>query len=170
MEFWHYQKGFEAVQRENATFLDRSVFIGAYFNDELIGFIKMVAVGTTFATLQVISKKRHSDKKPMNALIGKAVQICEAKGVSHLVYGSFTYNGHYSSLTEFKRRNGFEQVNIPRYYVPLSIKGHLALRANLHRGLAHCLPASVVSRLRALRTHLHGRRVEKSEGPATKDA
>ena len=40
--FWHYQKELEAVRRMNATFLDRSIFIGALFEDSLIGFVKLV--------------------------------------------------------------------------------------------------------------------------------
>ena len=42
--FWHYGKDFETVKREHATYLERSEFIGAYFENELIGFIKMVYV------------------------------------------------------------------------------------------------------------------------------
>ena len=42
--FWHYGKDFETVKREHGTYLERSEFIAAYFEDELIGFIKMVYV------------------------------------------------------------------------------------------------------------------------------
>ena len=60
----------------------------------------------------------------MNALIAKAAEVCEQKGISHLIYGQFIYgNKRRSSLVEFKRRNGFEQVNFPRYYIPLTLKG-----------------------------------------------
>ena len=41
--FWHYGKGLDAVRKMNGTFLDRSVFIGAYFQDSLIGFVKLVS-------------------------------------------------------------------------------------------------------------------------------
>src|SRR4029077_414565 len=54
--FWHYQKDFETVKRENSTYFERSTFIGAYFNDELIGFIRMVYAGGVANTLQVISQ------------------------------------------------------------------------------------------------------------------
>src|SRR5262245_22855294 len=40
--FWHYGKPLELVRRENATFLDRSVFLGAFLGDELVGFAKLV--------------------------------------------------------------------------------------------------------------------------------
>ena len=42
--FWHFGKDFETVRRGLATYLDRSEFIGAYWNEELIGFMKMVYV------------------------------------------------------------------------------------------------------------------------------
>ena len=36
-KFWHYGKDAEAVKRENSSYLDRSLFLGAYFGAELIG-------------------------------------------------------------------------------------------------------------------------------------
>ncbi len=157
--FWHYQKDFETVKRENATYLDRSAFIGAYFQNELIGFIKMVYVGRIASTLQVISQKQHFDKKPMNALIAKAVEICESRGVSHLVYGSYIYNDPKSSLTEFKRRNGFEQFSLPRYYVPLTLKGRIALQLNLHHQPANGIPKPVLAQLRKIRSLWYNRKL-----------
>ena len=151
--FWHYGKDFDTVKRITSTYPDRSAFIAAYLEDELIGFIKMVRVGNTFATLHVISMKKYSNKKPTNALLAKAVEICAARGSSHLIYGNYIYKDPASSLTEFKRRNGFEGALVPRYYVPLTLKGHAALRMKLHRGLSGALPLSVwraASKLRAL--------------------
>lgn len=156
--FWHYQKDFETVKRENSTYLDRSVFIGAYYNEELIGFIRMVYVGTVATTLQVISQKTHFDKKPTNALIAKAVEICEAKRVSHLVYGSYLYNETHSSLTEFKRRNGFEMVSLPRYFVPLTPRGKMALKLGLHHPLVSRIPKPVRAQVRRLKELWHQRR------------
>lgn len=150
--FWHYQKDFETVKRENSTFLDRSAFIGAYFGEELIGFIRMVYVGHLALTLQVISKKSHFDKKPMSALIAKAIELCEAHRVTHLVYGSFTYNGQINSLTEFKRRNGFEEALLPRYYAALTMKGKLALALRLHHGAVERIPPGLRAKLKQLRS------------------
>jgi len=150
--FWHYLKDIETVKQENGTYLDRSEFIGAYYEGELIGFIKLVYVGRIACTLQVISQKKHSNKKPTNALLAKAVAICERRGVSHLVYGSYTYKGQKSPLTEFKRRNGFEQILLPRYYVPLTSVGRVALRLGLHRGLAEQVPEPVRALVRRARS------------------
>jgi hypothetical protein len=158
--FWHYQKDLESVRRENSTYPDRSAYIGAYYDNELIGFIRMVYVDKIAATLQVISKKQHSDKKPTSALIAKAVEICEQRGVSHLMYGQYIYNDPASSLTEFKRRNGFEQFLLPRYYIPLTLKGKIALKLGLHRGIAGMLPPKAIAAL--LRARARFQRSENS--------
>ena len=141
--FWHYQKDFATVKRENSTFADRACFIGAYINGELAGFIKMVHVGSYAATIQVLSKVKYRREKVSNAMIAKALEICIERGRSHLVYGRYTYNNPESSLTEFKRRNGFEPILVPRYYIPLTAKGALALRLRLHRSLAQHIPVSL---------------------------
>ena len=49
------------------------------------------------------------------------------------MYCNYVYNDPNSSLTEFKRRNGFEKVLLPRYYIPLTLKGKLAQRCQFHR-------------------------------------
>ena len=38
----HYGKDFETLKKAHATFLDQSVFIGAYYQGALIGFIKLI--------------------------------------------------------------------------------------------------------------------------------
>jgi hypothetical protein len=56
-------------------------------------------------------------------------------------------------LREFKIRNGFKEILIPRYFVPITAWGRVCLKANLHRGLIGILPHSVISvgvRVRAL--------------------
>jgi hypothetical protein len=146
--FWHFGKDFETVKRELATYLDRSEFIGAYVNEELIGFIKFVYVDRVVTLLHILAKNKHHDKRPMNALLAKAVQLCDEKHFPFLVYGKYVYDGkHDSPLTEFKRRNGFEEIRFPRYYIPLSTKGQCALRLRLHLGLRSFIPGRVKSML-----------------------
>ena len=142
--FWHYGKDFQSIKSALATYLERSTFIGAYYQDELVGFMKITWVDTTGTITQILSLKKHFDKRPNNALIAKAIEVCEAEGKSHFIYGSFVYYDPNSSLTEFKRRNGFEAVQLPRYYVPLTLKGRVALKLGLHRGIARNLPAPVL--------------------------
>lgn len=155
--FWHYGKPLDQVQQENATYLDRSEFIGAYLGDELIGFIKLIYVDGMGRLLQILSKAQHYDKRPMNALIAKAVEVSAQKGCSYLTYGNYTYgNKRKDSLIDFKRRNGFEKIVFPRYFVPLTLKGRLALKARLHRGWQGLLPPPVIYFLLAARSWIRG--------------
>lgn len=160
--FWHYKKDFETVKHELGTYLDRSVFIGAYYQGELIGSLKMTYVGSTAPIMQIFCSQNHFDKRPNNALLAKAVEICEQHGKEYLIYGNFTYNDVDSSLTEFKRRNGFKPVDLPRYYVPLTLKGALALRLRLHRGLVGWVPPRLLKRAREVRAAWYARRSKQS--------
>lgn len=150
--FWHYGADVHTVRRGLATYLDRSEFIGAYCGEELIGFVKMVYVDHVATLFHIISINEHYDKRPMNALIAKAAEVCEKKGISHLIYGKFIYgNKRRSSLLEFKRRNGFEQVNFPRYYIPLSLRGKLFVWLRLYRGFGGLIPEPILHMLLSCR-------------------
>jgi hypothetical protein len=162
--FWHFQKGFEAVKEENSTHAERNIFLGAFLEDELIGFIRITVVDKCAHILQMLTMMKHFDKRPANALIAKAVEVCEQKGLSHLVYCNYVYNDPASSLTEFKRRNGFEKVLLPRYYIPLSLKGKLAVSFGLHRGLAKNIPQPILLKLLRLRSHWYERKAAAMEG------
>jgi hypothetical protein len=141
MRFWHYGKGLERIRLENETYPDRSDFIGAYYDGELIGFMKWVYVGKVARIMQILSMSSHYDNRPMNAMIAKAVEICHQKGTQYLVYSKFTFgNKSVSQLSDFKRRNGFIKMEYPRYYVPLTLKGRLSVRLGVHRGIIGMLP------------------------------
>ncbi|MGO8837355.1 MAG: hypothetical protein ACLQAH_02950 [Limisphaerales bacterium] len=142
--FWHYQKDFETVKRETGTYRESSDFIGAYVENELIGFIKIVYVDKLGCLMQIISKIAHQDKRPTNALLAKAVEVCAEKNCSYLTYGKFKYGKTENSLTAFKRRNGFEEILVPKYYIPLTLKGRIALALRLHHGFVAMLPAGLV--------------------------
>jgi hypothetical protein len=142
--FWHYGKDFESVKRENATYLEQSEFFGAYLQDELVGFAKVVYVGQTANIMQILCKNAHTDKRPSNALIAKAVEVAAERRLSHLTYCKYVYGKNdTSTLTEFKRRNGFEQLLYPRYYVALTLKGQIALWLRLHNGVSGLIPPSI---------------------------
>jgi glycosyltransferase involved in cell wall biosynthesis len=154
--FAHYGKEFSVVKQEYGTYLDRCEFLGAYYENELIGVIKIIYMGKIASIMQILSKERHYDKRPTNVLIAKAVEVCEMKGISFLVYGKHVYgNKTDSSLTEFKRRNGFEQINVPRYYIPLTPKGRIIIKLKLHRGLVEILPGGLISFLLDLRSRYY---------------
>jgi len=161
--FWHYGKDFETIKREHATFLERSEFIGAYFQGELIGFIKMVYVDRIAFILHILAFNSHYDKRPLNALITKAVETCAQKGVGYFVYDKYVYgNKKDSSLVEFKRRSGFEQINFPRYYIPLTLKGRIYVGLRLYRGAVGLIPGPVLNVLLKLRDKFYARK-EKTE-------
>jgi hypothetical protein len=153
--FWHFGKPLERVREENASYLEKSEFLGAYLDGELIGFMKWVYVDNSAVMMQILAKACHQDKRPVNALIAKAVEVCHQKGMRHLVYSKFTFgNKRESAIAEFKRRNGFVQLDFPRYYVPLTTWGSVALILKLHRGLLEILPPRMIRILLALRSRL----------------
>jgi len=61
----HYGKDVATVRREAATFLDRSVFIGAFFEGKLIGFVKMMIdeTRTQASLMNIVAMVRHRDKR-----------------------------------------------------------------------------------------------------------
>lgn len=152
--FPHYGKSFEAVREMSATFLDSSLFIGAFEGNKLIGFIKLTIDDnrTQAGIMHIISRLAHRDKAPTNALVAQAVRSCADRNIPHLVYAKFAYGKKVqSSLSDFKERNGFQRVDIPRYYVPLTPWGKLALSMGLHHRMADRLPETVAAKLRDLR-------------------
>ncbi len=156
--FWHFGKDVETVRRGLATYPDRSEFIGAYWGEELIGFVKMVYVDDVAMLFHLISMDEHYDKRPANALIAKAAEVCEQKGISHLIYTKFIYgNKRRSSLVEFKRRNGFQQVNFPRYHIPLTLRGKLFIWLRLYRGFSGLIPEPILQPLLSLRAWYYKR-------------
>lgn len=152
--FWHYGKDFDTVKRENASFLERSVFLAALWQDEIVGFAKMVISndGLQARLMQILSKVSHRDKSPTNALIAEAVRACAARNIGHLCYGRFSYGKKQrDSLTDFKENNGFKRVEVPRYYIPLTVRGKLAMRLGLQHRLADRVPESMLAVFRDAR-------------------
>lgn len=161
----HYGKSFDTVRREAATFLDSSIFIGAYLEEKLIGFIKLVydETRTQAGLMNIVSMVCHRDKAPSNALIVESVRACAQRKIPYLVYARFAYaKKEQSSLADFKARNGFQRVDLPRYYVPLTGLGRLSLRTGLHRRMVDLLPAALVGRLRELRAAWYQRKFQSA--------
>jgi hypothetical protein len=153
--FLHYRKDLETVRQMSATFLDRSVFIGAFFEERLVGFAKLVSddARRQAGVMHIIAMIKHRDKSPTNALIAQAVRSCAERRIPYLVYRQFSYGKKQrDSLSDFKQHNGFERIELPRYYVPLTLAGRAALRLGFHRRLVDHVPETVLARLRNLRT------------------
>jgi len=154
-KFWHYGKSLEDVQKENGTYLERSEFIGAYFQEKLIGFIKYVRVDDIAILIQFLALTEHREKKPINAILKQTVELCEQTGISHFIYGKYSYGrNRFNSLAEFKRRNGFEEIRFPRYYIPLTARGRIAVSTGLHLGLKNMIPDPVYALLVSARSKL----------------
>ncbi len=161
--FRHYGKDIETVRREESTYLDSSVFIGAFFAEKLIGFAKLTwdQTRTQANFMNILSMVQHKDKAPTNALIAQAVRSCAERNIRYLVYQNFSYgNKPPDSMTNFKEVNGFSRVEVPRYYVPLTSVGRLALRFGLHHRFLDRLPPSLLAQMQHLRRVWHNGRFE----------
>lgn len=147
-KFWHYGKDFETVKAQFSRYVHRERMIAAHVGEEMVGFVMLGDAGRFALLGQIISSLNHRDRSPNNVLIAKSIELCAKLGFEHLVYW---YWGD-DSLAEFKRRCGFEPVTLPRYYVPLTLKGELALKTGAHRGLAAMLPTKLKRTLKRWRS------------------
>lgn len=138
--FRHFGKTFNETKEANATHLERSEFIGAFFGTELIGFIKLAFGANMARAEQIISKIAHRDKAPTNALLSEAVKICQARGLPYLIYGTWPPK---ESFAQFKKNNGFKQYRLPRYFVPLTLKGRFGIMLGLHKEFKDRVPGAV---------------------------
>jgi hypothetical protein len=145
--FWHYGKDFETVKREFSQFLFREDLIGAYYEGELIGFAMLANAGKYGVMGQFIAKMKHRDKATNNALMAKTIEVCEKRRLPYLVYTTWRE----TSLVDFKRHSGFQEMKVPRYFVPLTPKGKLALKLGFHHGLKDGPPDAIKKPLKRLR-------------------
>jgi hypothetical protein len=149
--FLHYGKDFETIKREFSRFLFREEIFAAYLGEELIGFIFLADAGSYIYLGQIISKVAQRDLAPNNVLLAKAVERCAEKEIPYLAYALWLDDG----LGDFKRNNGFERFDLPRYFVPLTGVGELALKLGLHRGWKKVVPTRLRKPLKNLRRRWH---------------
>jgi hypothetical protein len=158
---WHYGKDCETLKKEHQTFLDTSEFIGAFYKSELIGFAKIVHLKNHSMFMNIVARISHRDKAPTNAIIAKSVEICAARNAKYLTFGVWGRRG----LNELKVANGFERYEVPRYFVPLTLKGKLVLKLKLHRSLRSYMPEWCIIAAAELRSKWnekrHGNRIPK---------
>jgi hypothetical protein len=164
--FPHYGMRLQNVRPYASSFLDRSIFIGAFFEDALIGFAKLTIdeTGTQAGLMHIVSLIQHRDKAPTNALIAQAVRSCADRHIAYLVYSNFAYgNKQRDSLSDFKERNGFQRIDVPRYYVPLTRIGRLAFRMGMHHKLIERLPEPLIEKLRNYRADWYNHKLQLSQ-------
>ena len=161
--FAHYGMTPERAREYAGTFLDRSIYVGAFVGDTMIGFIKLVTDESRnqACLVHIISMVQHKDKAPANALIAHAVRACADRNIPYLVFEHFSYGKKQGdSLSRFKEVNGFQRVVLPRYYVPLTPLGRAAFRLGIHRRMVDHLPEVVAAKLRDLRRVWYGRKFQ----------
>jgi hypothetical protein len=150
--FWHYGKDLAAVGEENGTYRERSTYLAALYDTEMIGYMKIVWNERNAAIMQILSKLAHRDLRPNNALMSEAVRQCCLRGAERLIYERFDYGKKSGdSLTRFKQGNGFTRLDLPRYYVPLTMRGSLALSAGMHHDIGERMPEWMAGPLRNAR-------------------
>ncbi|MBS7656939.1 MAG: hypothetical protein QXI71_03450 [Candidatus Bathyarchaeia archaeon] len=145
--FRHFGKNFADVKAKFEPWIPQSTFIGAYYGHELIGFIQMLHCDKYTLMSQILSKIKYLSKAPNNAMIAKAVEICSNRGVKYLIYAKMSGG----SLGQFKRNNGFIERHVPRYYIPLTLKGKIILFLHLHHGIRGIIPKQIKDKLRLIR-------------------
>jgi hypothetical protein len=144
--YTHYGKTVDQVARDQQDFLDRSDYVCAYHGAELVGIVKLIYRKDIASILTFLSKASHNDKRPANALMAKVVELCTEKKMSHVTFGLFNYyKKRDTSLREFKIRNGFNEILVPRYFVPLTIKGAVSIKFGFHKGLIGLLPHRIIT-------------------------
>jgi hypothetical protein len=137
--FPHYGVALETVKRR--VFASKnSRFIGAYFENELVGFIQLVHGDNIAIISQVLSLQEQWDKAVNNALLAKAIEVCANQQVKWLMYGRM---GNHPSLDKFKQSHGFTRFALTRYYVPLTTEGKIAVKLGLHKEFKDALPQSM---------------------------
>jgi len=73
-------------------------------------------------------------------------------------------------LSDFKKHNGFEHFEIPRYDIPLTMVGQAALRLGLHRShqavrfgrLRAYVPEPIIEHARTIRARWWARRAPRT--------
>jgi hypothetical protein len=154
----YYGKRPDQIRAEWDVDMDMSVFVGAYFEGELVGFAKLSFTERYAEMSGTICKLAHRDKSVMSALIAKSVQFCEAKSIPYLTYGKFSYGKKgEDTLSDFKRYNGFQKIELPRYYVPLTLWGRMGLKLGLHHSFSQRLPQWLLKKLLEIRTKYYQR-------------
>jgi hypothetical protein len=161
-KFTHYGKDFATIKNDLGSFPKESSFTGAYFKGELVGFMKLFEGNGIMRMIHIIATLAHRDKCVMDALIARAVKICDEKKIVHLHYGDWTSRG----LGVFRVKYNFQRHDCPRYFIPLTARGKFMLNLRLHRPLRERLPQAWADRLIDVRNHWNAMRYRESGNAA----
>ena len=153
-KFTHYGKTLDQIKDDLSSFTDKSTLTAAYFKGELIGFMKSFQGNGILRIIHIIAMLAHRDKCVMDALIARAVKLCDEKGIPYLHYGDWASRG----LGAFRTKYNFQPQECPRYFIPLTARGKFMLNFRLHRPLRERLPQSLADRLIAIRNQWNAMR------------
>ncbi len=137
--FPHYGVSLEDVKTDVLS-AQGFTFIGAYLQDELVGFVQLYNGNQIVIISQILSLQKYFDRAINNALVAKVIEVCAVKQAKWVMYGRM---GNHPSLDKFKQSNGFAKFTFTRYFFPLSRKGKIAVRLGVHREIKDSLPQSV---------------------------
>ncbi len=137
--FPHYGVSLQNIDREMRS-SKNCIYVGAYLDNELVGFVQLVQGDKIIIISQILSMQRHRDKAVNNSLVAKAIEVSANMHMDWVMYGRM---GNHPSLDKFKQSNGFEKFELTRYYIPLTTKGEMAIRLGLHRELKDVLPQAI---------------------------
>lgn len=137
--FPYYGVSSKTVEQILLMWQECATYLGAYYQNELVGFIQLVHGNSISGINQILSMQEHWDKAINNALVAEAVKVCADRGEKWLMYGRM---GNHPSLDRFKRSNGCIRFPLTRYHILLSRRGRIAARLGLHRELKDALPSS----------------------------
>ena len=163
--FRHYGKDFATVKAELAIDLSEALFVTAFYEEELVGFIKLQIADRYARITLILDKVDHRDKSPTNGMIAKVVEICAERGIPFVTYNLWRRGDH----GKFQESVGFEKFSVPEYFVPLSLLGRMALALRLHRGLKGVLPEWMIVRFLGLRAEWYSRKLAR-RGPRPSSA
>jgi hypothetical protein len=115
-------------------------YIGAYLQDELVGFVQLVHGDSIVLISQILSLQKHWDKAINNALVAKTIEVCADRHSEWIMYGRM---GNHPTLDKFKQNNGFTQFQLTRFYIPMTRKGKIAIQLGLQREIKDSLPRAI---------------------------
>jgi hypothetical protein len=138
--FWHYNRSIESVRAGLTADLNEAILIGAYHEDKLLGFIKLLLADRYAMIVLILDKLAERNKAPMNSMIAKAVEVCADRKIPYITYTTWRRGDQGT----FQESNGFVKIRVPEYFVPLTLRGRLALALGLHKGLKGALPEQLL--------------------------
>ena len=110
--FPHYGMNLKQAREYAGTYLEHSFFIGAFYDNTMIGFAKVITDKSRnqACLIHLLSMMQHRDKAPTNAILAQTVRSCVEWQLPYLIYGKYAYGKNSEqgdSLSYFKHVNGF---------------------------------------------------------------